>query len=158
MLAIEPMVAMGTPETRVLADGWTAVTRDGSLAAHFEHTVAVTAAGPLVLTARHGDRADVSVEVETTADVTFEERREAGGDGRTGHGAGDPAAGVVSGGGWRRARSRRARAVGTRTQFRPAGGGRSRDGRVEPLTARTDTRTGRIDAVEDSNGCGAERA
>ncbi len=52
VLAIEPMVAMGKPETRVLGDGWTAVTRDGSLAAHFEHTVAVTAAGPLVLTAR----------------------------------------------------------------------------------------------------------
>ena len=45
VLAIEPMVAMGRPETRVLADGWTAVTRDGSLAAHFEHTVAVTPAG-----------------------------------------------------------------------------------------------------------------
>jgi methionyl aminopeptidase len=52
ILAIEPMVAMGRPETRVLADGWTAVTRDGSLAAHFEHTVAVTADGPLVLTSR----------------------------------------------------------------------------------------------------------
>jgi methionyl aminopeptidase len=52
VLAIEPMVAMGRPETRVLADGWTAVTRDGSLAAHFEHTVALTAAGPLVLTPR----------------------------------------------------------------------------------------------------------
>ena len=52
VLAIEPMVAMGRPETKVLGDGWTAVTRDGSLAAHFEHTVAVTADGPLVLTAR----------------------------------------------------------------------------------------------------------
>jgi methionyl aminopeptidase len=52
VLAIEPMVAMGKPETRVLGDGWTAVTRDGSLAAHFEHTVAVTAEGVEVLTAR----------------------------------------------------------------------------------------------------------
>ncbi len=52
VLAIEPMVAMGKPETRVLSDGWTAVTRDGSLAAHFEHTVAVTGAGVQVLTAR----------------------------------------------------------------------------------------------------------
>jgi methionyl aminopeptidase len=52
VLAIEPMVAMGRPETKVLADGWTAVTRDKSLAAHFEHTVAVTASGPLVLTGR----------------------------------------------------------------------------------------------------------
>ncbi len=55
VLAIEPMVAMGRPETRVLGDGWTAVTRDGSLAAHFEHTVAVTANGPLVLTTRTAD-------------------------------------------------------------------------------------------------------
>lgn len=54
VLAIEPMVAMGRPETRVLSDGWTAVTKDASLAAHFEHTVAVTADGPLVLTARAG--------------------------------------------------------------------------------------------------------
>jgi methionyl aminopeptidase len=52
VLAIEPMVAMGRPETKVLGDGWTAVTRDGSLAAHFEHTVAVTASGPQVLSAR----------------------------------------------------------------------------------------------------------
>ena len=50
VLAIEPMVAAGRPETKVLGDGWTAVTKDGSLAAHFEHTVAVTADGPLVLT------------------------------------------------------------------------------------------------------------
>jgi methionyl aminopeptidase len=57
VLAIEPMVAMGKPETRVLKDRWTAVTRDGSLAAHFEHTVAVTAAGPLVLTVPNGARA-----------------------------------------------------------------------------------------------------
>jgi methionyl aminopeptidase len=54
VLAIEPMVAMGRPDTRVLGDGWTAVTKDGSLAAHFEHTVALTAAGPDVLTARDG--------------------------------------------------------------------------------------------------------
>jgi methionyl aminopeptidase len=52
VLAIEPMVAMGAPATRVLGDGWTAVTRDGSLAAHFEHTVVVTDDGPLVLTAK----------------------------------------------------------------------------------------------------------
>jgi methionyl aminopeptidase len=52
VLAIEPMVAMGRPEVKVLGDGWTAVTKDGSLAAHFEHTVAVGADGPLILTAR----------------------------------------------------------------------------------------------------------
>jgi methionyl aminopeptidase len=51
-LAIEPMVNMGKAAVRVLADGWTAVTRDGSLSAHFEHTVAVTKDGPLVLTLR----------------------------------------------------------------------------------------------------------
>jgi methionyl aminopeptidase len=54
VLAIEPMVAMGRPDTKVLADGWTAVTKDGSLAAHFEHTVAVAADGPIVMTARAG--------------------------------------------------------------------------------------------------------
>jgi methionyl aminopeptidase len=52
VLAIEPMVNMGKPAVRVLRDGWTAVTRDGSLSAHFEHTVAVTKDGPLVLTQR----------------------------------------------------------------------------------------------------------
>ncbi len=51
-LAIEPMVNMGKAAVRVLGDGWTAVTKDGSLSAHFEHTVAVTKNGPLVLTAR----------------------------------------------------------------------------------------------------------
>jgi len=52
VLAIEPMVNMGRPAVKVLEDGWTAVTRDGSLSAHFEHTVAVTKQGPLVLTMR----------------------------------------------------------------------------------------------------------
>jgi methionyl aminopeptidase len=51
-LAIEPMVNMGKPAVKVLSDGWTAVTKDGSLSAHFEHTVAVTKNGPLVLTMR----------------------------------------------------------------------------------------------------------
>jgi methionyl aminopeptidase len=55
-LAIEPMVNVGKPSVRMLADGWTAVTKDGSLSAHFEHTVAVTKNGPLVLT-RAGARA-----------------------------------------------------------------------------------------------------
>ena len=52
VLAIEPMVNAGKPAVKVLSDGWTAVTRDGSLSAHFEHTVAVTAEGPWILTAR----------------------------------------------------------------------------------------------------------
>ncbi|MCX7718522.1 MAG: type I methionyl aminopeptidase [Candidatus Sumerlaeaceae bacterium] len=51
VLAIEPMVSVGNWKTRVLEDGWTVVTTDGSLSAHFEHTVAVTENGPLVLTA-----------------------------------------------------------------------------------------------------------
>jgi methionyl aminopeptidase len=49
-LAIEPMVNVGRPGVKMLADGWTAVTRDGSLSAHFEHTVAVSKSGPVVLT------------------------------------------------------------------------------------------------------------
>jgi methionyl aminopeptidase len=53
-LAIEPMVNMGRPETRLLADGWTAVTRDRSLSAHFEHTIVVTDAGPRILTKLSG--------------------------------------------------------------------------------------------------------
>ncbi|HVU12381.1 MAG TPA: type I methionyl aminopeptidase [Phototrophicaceae bacterium] len=48
--AIEPMVNAGRPETRELDDGWTVVTRDGSLCAHFEHTIAVTDGEPLILT------------------------------------------------------------------------------------------------------------
>jgi methionyl aminopeptidase len=49
VIAIEPMVTAGSYETMVLDDGWTAVTKDGSLAAHFEHTVAITDRGPYVL-------------------------------------------------------------------------------------------------------------
>jgi methionyl aminopeptidase len=49
-LAIEPMFTLGGHETRILADDWTVVTRDGSLAAHFEHSIAVTADGPQILT------------------------------------------------------------------------------------------------------------
>jgi methionyl aminopeptidase len=50
VLAIEPMVNSGKPETRVLSDKWTAVTADGSYSAHFEHCVAVTRNGPVILT------------------------------------------------------------------------------------------------------------
>lgn len=51
VLALEPMITLGSPRTRVLNDDWTVVTEDGSLAAHFEHTVAITPAGPEILTA-----------------------------------------------------------------------------------------------------------
>jgi len=50
VLAIEPMINAGKPEVKVLKDGWTAVTVDGSYSAHFEHTIAITKDGPLVLT------------------------------------------------------------------------------------------------------------
>jgi methionyl aminopeptidase len=50
VIAIEPMVNSGKPETRVLGDKWTAVTADGSFSAHFEHCVAVTKDGPVILT------------------------------------------------------------------------------------------------------------
>ena len=52
VVAIEPMLTVGDPTTEVLADDWTVVTADGSLSAHFEHTVALTPQGPWVLTAR----------------------------------------------------------------------------------------------------------
>lgn len=50
VLAIEPMINAGSHVVEALPDGWTVVTRDGSLSAHFEHTVAVTSEGPIVLT------------------------------------------------------------------------------------------------------------
>jgi methionyl aminopeptidase len=50
VIAIEPMVNAGRPDVEVLDDRWTAVTKDGSMSAHFEHTVAVTATGARVLT------------------------------------------------------------------------------------------------------------
>lgn len=50
VFCIEPMVNVGLPEVTVLEDGWTAVTQDGSMSAHFEHTVAVTEDGALILT------------------------------------------------------------------------------------------------------------
>lgn len=64
VLAIEPMVNAGSPEVRVLEDQWTAVTADGSLSAHFEHTVAITENGTEILTAlpacaSHADREGV---------------------------------------------------------------------------------------------------
>jgi methionyl aminopeptidase len=50
VIAIEPMVNMGGPATRLLEDKWTAVTEDGSYSAHFEHCIAVTKNGPVILT------------------------------------------------------------------------------------------------------------
>jgi methionyl aminopeptidase len=50
VLAIEPMINIGSAEVKVLDDGWTAITVDGSISAHFEHTVALTKDGPVILT------------------------------------------------------------------------------------------------------------
>jgi len=61
VLAIEPMINAGTHKVRILKDGWTVVTADGTLSAHFEHTIAVTEEGPKILTLRdvyeHADAA-----------------------------------------------------------------------------------------------------
>jgi len=55
VLALEPMITEGGPKIRILKDGWTVVTADGKLAAHFEHTVALTEDGPRILTLRDFD-------------------------------------------------------------------------------------------------------
>ncbi|MCU7824312.1 type I methionyl aminopeptidase [Kitasatospora sp. DSM 101779] len=60
VLAIEPMVTLGTPHSAVLEDDWTVVTTDKSWASHWEHSVAVTEQGPLVLTAFDGGRAELA--------------------------------------------------------------------------------------------------
>jgi methionyl aminopeptidase len=51
ILAIEPMVNLGKADVEILSDGWTVVTTDGQLSAHFEHTVAIMDGGPHILTA-----------------------------------------------------------------------------------------------------------
>jgi methionyl aminopeptidase len=50
VIAIEPMITLGSKDVEILDDGYTAVTADGSLSAHVEHTVAITESGPLILT------------------------------------------------------------------------------------------------------------
>ena len=54
-IAIEPMFTKGSHDTRVKPDGWTVATADGSLAAHWEHTIAITADGPRILTLAAGE-------------------------------------------------------------------------------------------------------
>jgi len=49
-IAIEPMINVGTREVKILEDGWTVITADGSLSAHYEHTVAITDGEPMLLT------------------------------------------------------------------------------------------------------------
>ena len=61
VLAVEPMITEGTHEVETLEDGWTVVTADGKLAAHFEHTIAITDEGPRILTLRSmGEHEDVA--------------------------------------------------------------------------------------------------
>ncbi len=60
-IAIEPMITAGTPDVLVMDDGWTIRTQDGSMSAHFEHTVAITADGPRILTPRVGVPGGVGV-------------------------------------------------------------------------------------------------
>ena len=55
VLAVEPMINLGTEEVEVLKDGWTVVTKDRKRSAHFEHTIAITKDGPLILTQRSGN-------------------------------------------------------------------------------------------------------
>ena len=62
-IAIEPMFTIGSFETRVKPDGWTVATADGSLAAHWEHTVAITADGPRILTLAAGETIDFEFDV-----------------------------------------------------------------------------------------------
>jgi methionyl aminopeptidase len=52
-LAIEPMINAGSFDVKIMPDGWTAVTADGSLSAHYEHTVLVSNDGPVILTKIH---------------------------------------------------------------------------------------------------------
>jgi methionyl aminopeptidase len=63
-LAVEPMLVLGSRQTRLLDDGWTVVSADGTPAAHFEHTVAVTEDGPWVLTAEDGGRSGLAAITE----------------------------------------------------------------------------------------------
>ncbi|MET9363056.1 type I methionyl aminopeptidase [Streptomyces sp. NPDC006632] len=66
-LAIEPMVSLGTARTEVLEDDWTVITTDGSWSSHWEHSVALTESGPLVLTMPDGGRAKLAEYGVTTA-------------------------------------------------------------------------------------------
>jgi methionyl aminopeptidase len=59
-LAIEPMISLGTAKTRVLTDEWTVITTDGTWSSHWEHSVALTEQGPLVLTAEDGGKAKLA--------------------------------------------------------------------------------------------------
>jgi methionyl aminopeptidase len=59
-IAIEPMITLGTPKTHVLEDEWTVVSNDGTWSSHWEHSIALTEEGPLVLTAVDGGKAKLA--------------------------------------------------------------------------------------------------
>jgi methionyl aminopeptidase len=77
-LAIEPMLVLGQRHARVLDDGWTVVSADGTSSAHFEHTVAITADGPWVLTAAGWRRASRPARYLPPHDRAAEEDPDAG--------------------------------------------------------------------------------
>jgi methionyl aminopeptidase len=77
-LAIEPLLVLGSPNTRLLADGWTVVSEDGGWSAHFEHTVAITPDGPWVLTALTGPPAGVPAAGEVIVRAPAMHRHPAG--------------------------------------------------------------------------------
>ena len=133
-LAIEPMVNMGKPAVKVLADGWTAVTKDGSLSAHFEHTVAVGKNGPDILTARHAGRP-----------VSGGGEGHEAADDRCRRGQGIAALRAVSGGDRRAAADYGARAEWPWEELHPRAGRRSGSLGAEP--AGRDARKNRSEAV-----------
>jgi methionyl aminopeptidase len=99
-LAIEPLLVLGGPDTRLLADDWTVVSEDGGWSAHFEHTVAVTADGPWVLTASAPPRPGVLTEAGVLTDASALSgagagRADADGTGGAGGGAGAPSGIIV---------------------------------------------------------------
>jgi methionyl aminopeptidase len=69
-LAIEPMITMGSDEVTILADDWTVATIDGGIAAHWEHSVALTESGPFVLTAPDGGVTRLAALGVTVGDVS----------------------------------------------------------------------------------------
>ena len=135
VLAIEPMVNLGRAAVKVLGDGWTAVTRDGSLSAHFEHTVAVTKDGPLVLTQpqrRQRPRPGL------TRQAGHGGSRRARADQHRGHGARSAAARALPRRHCGATPGRRACAGRSGTEFHPRP--RRRPGAPRVVTARSDAR------------------
>ena len=96
-LAVEPMVVLGDRQTRLLDDDWTVVTADGSWAAHFEHTVAITEDGPWVLTAHDGGASRLAGHAGERAPARRDGQAADGADGAPGGGPGGLADAAGSG-------------------------------------------------------------